>query len=67
LGLANKITNPLASLERVYFPVTDSFYDFGQFSDLASENTKLLASLTSVLKNLFTPLLEGKKLSEYSG
>jgi hypothetical protein len=29
---------------------------FGQFSDLASENTGVLASLASALKNLFTPL-----------
>jgi hypothetical protein len=27
------------------------------FPNLASENTELLASLASVLKNLFTPLL----------
>jgi hypothetical protein len=38
-------------------PLTDPFYIFGQlFSDLASENTELLAKLASVLKNLSTPL-----------
>jgi hypothetical protein len=38
--------------------LTYPFYISGQlFSDLASENTELLASLGSALKNLFTPLL----------
>jgi hypothetical protein len=46
LGLASKNTNPLTSLVRVYFPLTDPFYIFGQlFSDLASENSELLAKL----------------------
>jgi hypothetical protein len=50
-------TNPLASLARVFSPLIDSFYIFGQlFSDLPSENTELLASLASVLKNVSTPL-----------
>jgi hypothetical protein len=57
--LASKNINPLASPERVFSPLTDSFYSFGQlFSDLASEYFSLLASLASVLKNLSTPLLE---------
>jgi hypothetical protein len=58
--LASKNTNPPTSLANYFFPLTDSFYIFGQsFSDLASENTEceLLASLASVLKNLSTPLL----------
>jgi hypothetical protein len=94
--LASKNTNPLASLARVFSPLTYPFYTFGQlfsdlasriqdwrvkiqthspvwrgffhshdpfyifgqlFSDLASENTERLASMVSVLKNVFTPLL----------
>jgi hypothetical protein len=45
---------------RFFFPLLVSYtvYIFGQFfSDLASENTKPLASLVSALENLFTPLL----------
>jgi hypothetical protein len=41
--------NPLAALVSVSSPFTDFFYIFGQlFSDLASNNTELLASLASV-------------------
>jgi hypothetical protein len=55
--LARKNTNPLASLAWAFFPLTDPFYILGQlFSDLASKNTELFASLASVLKNLSTPL-----------
>jgi hypothetical protein len=39
-----------------FFLLTDNFCILGQFSDLASENCQLLASLASVLKNLSTPL-----------
>jgi hypothetical protein len=49
--MAIKNTDQLASL------LIDPFYIFGQFfSDLASENTEILASLASVLKNLSTTL-----------
>jgi hypothetical protein len=42
---------------RFFSPLSDPFYIFGQlFSDLASENTELLASLTTVFQNLITPL-----------
>jgi hypothetical protein len=55
--LASKNTNPLAGLASFYFPLSYPFYIFDHlFSDLASKNTELLASLASVLKNLFTPL-----------
>jgi hypothetical protein len=41
----------------VFSYLTDLFYIFDQlFSDLAIENTELLASLASVLKTLSTPL-----------
>jgi hypothetical protein len=41
----------------LFSPLTDNFYRLGQlFSDLVSENSYLLASLASVLKNLSTPL-----------
>jgi hypothetical protein len=45
---------------RVFFPSHVPFlHIFGQlFSELASENPELLASLASVLKNLFTPLTQ---------
>jgi hypothetical protein len=46
---------------RGFFPLSLKypFYIFYQlFSYLASENTELLASLASVLKNLFTPLFD---------
>jgi hypothetical protein len=47
-------------LARIFSPLTDPFYIFGQlFSDLVSKNTELLASLASVLKNLSIPLLHG--------
>jgi hypothetical protein len=50
------ITNPLASLARIFFSLTYP-YIYGQFFvDLASKNTELLASLANVLKKLFTPL-----------
>jgi hypothetical protein len=40
-----------------FYPLTDNFYILGQlFSDLASDNFQLHASLASVLKNLSTPL-----------
>jgi hypothetical protein len=56
--LASKNINPLASLARIFFPLADPFYIFGQlFSDLASEYSELLASLASVLKNVSTSLL----------
>jgi hypothetical protein len=57
-GLAKKNANPLASLAKFFFPLTDHFYNFGQlFSALASENSELLASLASVLKKLIpTPV-----------
>jgi hypothetical protein len=49
--LASKNANPLVSLARVFFPLTDHFYILGQlFSVLAIENSELLASLVSVLK-----------------
>jgi hypothetical protein len=51
--LASKNTKPLASFARVFSSLTCPFYSFGQlFSDLASENTELLASLGSVGKCL---------------
>jgi hypothetical protein len=41
----------------LFFPLTAPFYIFGQFfSDLASKNTELLASLANILKNISTPL-----------
>jgi hypothetical protein len=50
LELASKNTNPLASLARVFTPLTYPFYIFGKdFSDVVSENT--------VLKNLSTSLV----------
>jgi hypothetical protein len=56
--LASKNTNPLASLAKFFSPLTDNYYRLDQlFSDLANENSELLASLASVLKNLSTPLL----------
>jgi hypothetical protein len=58
-GLPSKNTNTLASLACFFPPLTYPFYILGQFFlffYLASENTELLASLASVLKNLFTPL-----------
>jgi hypothetical protein len=55
--LAGKNTNPLASLARVFPPLTDNFYILGQlFSDLASKNSQLPASLASVFKNVSTPM-----------
>jgi hypothetical protein len=49
--------------DKGFSTLTYPFYIIGQlFSDLASENTELLASLASVLKNLFTPLFIVKKL-----
>jgi hypothetical protein len=57
--LASKNTNPLASLARFHFPSTYPCYILGQvFSDLASENAGLLASLVSDLKTFFPPLLD---------
>jgi hypothetical protein len=54
----SKNTKPTRQSGEFFFPLTYRFYIFGQlFSDLASENTELLASLASVLKNLSTPLL----------
>jgi hypothetical protein len=56
---ASKNTNPLASLARVFFPLTDLSYILGQlFPDLAStgNNFELLAIFVSVLKNLSTLL-----------
>jgi hypothetical protein len=52
-GLVSKNTNALANLPSwFFFPLTGPFYIFDQlFSDLASENVELLASLASVLKN----------------
>jgi hypothetical protein len=52
-GLASKNTNPLASLERNFFPLTYPFYSFGQFfSDLASENTELTHQFGECLEKL---------------
>jgi hypothetical protein len=43
---------------RGIFPLSLSYYIFGQlFSDMASENTELLANLAIVLKNFSTPLI----------
>jgi hypothetical protein len=50
------IQTPLASLARVFFPVTGPFYIFLPVVFWASKNTELLACLASFLKNLFTPL-----------
>jgi hypothetical protein len=46
-----KLQNPVVSIARVLFPLTDPFYSLGKlFSDLAKDNLKLLTSLASVLK-----------------
>jgi hypothetical protein len=59
--MAGKSSNPLASLGKIFSPVTDPFCIIGHFSDLASKNTEPLASLASVLKNLSTPLLQSMR------
>jgi hypothetical protein len=54
-GLASKHTNH-SPVWQVSFSLSFTLSNFGQFSDLAGENTELLTNLASVLKNLFTPL-----------
>jgi hypothetical protein len=56
--LATKNANSLASLARGFFsPLTVSFYIFGQlFSDFASKNTELLASVGECLEKVIHTL-----------
>jgi hypothetical protein len=64
-GLASKNTNPLTTLARFVSPLTDPFYILSQlFSDLASGNTELLASLKCLEKLIHIP---GITISETMG
>jgi hypothetical protein len=55
--IAKQKYKPTSQSCKVFPPLTDLFYIFGQlFSDLASDKAELLANLAGVLKTLFTPL-----------